>query len=65
MKRLGKLAKVCGMTTSGGRLQPEEWRKIMKDKRGVLSDNNFLKTAEAWYNVAKAVHREQWTEQEV
>lgn len=48
VKKLGKLAKVCGMTASGGQLQPEEWWRIMKEKRGVLLDNNLLKTAEAW-----------------
>lgn len=60
-----KLAKVCGMTASGGQLQPVEWRRIMKEKPGVLLDNNLMKTAEAWYNVAKAIHREQWVKEEV
>ncbi|KAM4748893.1 uncharacterized protein WCC33_006300 [Rhinophrynus dorsalis] len=48
-KKTKKLLKVCRLPhTGGGRLQAEEWRRALREKKGALTDAKLLKATEAW-----------------
>ena len=43
VKRINELARVCDINMHrGGRLQAEEWRVLLKGKKGLLSDHGLL-----------------------
>ncbi|KAG8440918.1 hypothetical protein GDO86_006597 [Hymenochirus boettgeri] len=60
-----KIAKLCNLSVISPRLQPEQWRIIIRDKGGVLRDKGLLETAEAWFKVSKELHERNWSEQRV
>ncbi|OCT91396.1 hypothetical protein XELAEV_18014452mg [Xenopus laevis] len=65
VKEYDKLAKICDLTSHGPRLQPENWRIVVAERRGLLRDKGLLESAEAWLRVARDLQREFWSEQRV
>ncbi|OCT82260.1 hypothetical protein XELAEV_18024780mg [Xenopus laevis] len=65
VKDYDKLAKICDFTPNGPRLQPENWRILVAERRGLLRDKGLLESAEAWLRVARDLHKEFWSEQRV
>ncbi|XP_077148242.1 uncharacterized protein LOC143808951 [Ranitomeya variabilis] len=63
IKQCKKLMKLCGMP-EGGRLQPLDWKLVLKERKGILEDNGLLSTARAWERVSESLYRENWIEEE-
>ena len=57
--------KLANFSGSGGRLQPEQWRILLIEQKGLLANSSLFSAAEAWLRVAQGLMDEGWVEQEL